>query len=650
MERLENKFARHVTWAEHAWVELDLTPQTLAELHQMATKIRRRISDRNLYIAVVGEFNSGKSTFINTLLRDPLLPMAPVVATSTATQLRHGAKLDASFEAAGTPRLRRVRVGNAKSSRPTAFEKYLRDLVPTAPMPTTQRQGIAMLITDETVSRTISNVLIDHPAELLAQNIVIVDTPGLNATDETHTTIVNQVVAETADLAAVLVPANAPVSSVLVDFVRSTLSKHIGRCIFIVTKLDQVPDDERAPLLSSIRRRLTRAGAKNPVVRPCGGRNVLDQLLRHAPPDPMTDQFLALEGELAERAARQHSMIVSVTINDLVSELVTIAKERSQKNLAAIRAAQRQMQTIEIQDLQFFIASRLEQVRGGLEKVATAEREQIEKEKLKRTQKILSQLRTELDACQNLATLQDFVSVTAPDIVSSSLRSWVNAHAGFDSRLGETSETEIRRVYNDFGEQFSRLEKVANRTNRTFKIPKPREREPQALVVADFSVAMGGVDRSVAVRNWTTGGTGLAGALLGSFLVPIPFVGTAAGGWLGGAIGRAATNRAPKVRERVREPLVQGAKAAVSKTADQLCAALDSALETHYEQCEMALHKLESAGAGPLKKLIKAQQERGNQLSRAYGAASAIRSQASARLAEIRRQRDEAVIKLISDQ
>jgi hypothetical protein len=64
----------------------------------------------------------------------------------------------------------------------------------------------------------------------------------------------------------------------------------------------------------------------------------------------------------------------------------------------------------------------------------------------------------------------------------------------------------------------------------------------------------------------------------------------------------------------------------------------------------MALHKLESAGAGPLKKLIKAQQERGNQLSRAYGAASAIRSQASARLAEIRRQRDEAVIKLISDQ
>jgi GTPase SAR1 family protein len=33
-------------------------------------RIRKRCADPNLYLAVIGEFSSGKSTFINALLRD----------------------------------------------------------------------------------------------------------------------------------------------------------------------------------------------------------------------------------------------------------------------------------------------------------------------------------------------------------------------------------------------------------------------------------------------------------------------------------------------------------------------------------------------------------------------------------------------------
>jgi len=34
-------------------------------------RLRERIDDRQLYVAVVGEFNAGKSTFINALLCHP---------------------------------------------------------------------------------------------------------------------------------------------------------------------------------------------------------------------------------------------------------------------------------------------------------------------------------------------------------------------------------------------------------------------------------------------------------------------------------------------------------------------------------------------------------------------------------------------------
>jgi len=43
------------------------------ELQQQVDRIRQRQQDPKLYLAVVGEFSSGKSTFINALLRDELL-------------------------------------------------------------------------------------------------------------------------------------------------------------------------------------------------------------------------------------------------------------------------------------------------------------------------------------------------------------------------------------------------------------------------------------------------------------------------------------------------------------------------------------------------------------------------------------------------
>src|SRR5436305_140273 len=62
-----------------------------AELARRLTQIRERREDANLYLAVIGEFSSGKSTLINALLRENLLPTSVVQATTAAaTVLRAG--------------------------------------------------------------------------------------------------------------------------------------------------------------------------------------------------------------------------------------------------------------------------------------------------------------------------------------------------------------------------------------------------------------------------------------------------------------------------------------------------------------------------------------------------------------------------------
>jgi ribosome biogenesis GTPase A len=49
-------------------------------------QIQRRRTDPNLYVAVVGEFNGGKSTFINALLRQKILKSSVVERTAVPCQ------------------------------------------------------------------------------------------------------------------------------------------------------------------------------------------------------------------------------------------------------------------------------------------------------------------------------------------------------------------------------------------------------------------------------------------------------------------------------------------------------------------------------------------------------------------------------------
>src|SRR5579872_5574757 len=53
--------------------------------------LRERLHEARLQIAILGQFKRGKSTFINALLRAPLLPSAVVPATAVPTFIAWGA-------------------------------------------------------------------------------------------------------------------------------------------------------------------------------------------------------------------------------------------------------------------------------------------------------------------------------------------------------------------------------------------------------------------------------------------------------------------------------------------------------------------------------------------------------------------------------
>ena len=67
-----------------------MTNSARQELSQQLQKIKNRRADPNLYLAVIGEFSSGKSTFINALLRNDLLKTSALVATAIDTKISYG--------------------------------------------------------------------------------------------------------------------------------------------------------------------------------------------------------------------------------------------------------------------------------------------------------------------------------------------------------------------------------------------------------------------------------------------------------------------------------------------------------------------------------------------------------------------------------
>ncbi|MGB4104408.1 MAG: dynamin family protein, partial [Candidatus Microthrix parvicella] len=62
-----------------------------AVLERRADELAERLSEGDFRVAVCGGFSNGKSSLINALIGEDLLPVGVLPVTSIATEVRHGA-------------------------------------------------------------------------------------------------------------------------------------------------------------------------------------------------------------------------------------------------------------------------------------------------------------------------------------------------------------------------------------------------------------------------------------------------------------------------------------------------------------------------------------------------------------------------------
>ena len=236
---------------------------------------------KNINIAVIGEFNSGKSTFINALLRERILKEAGRPTTATATYITRSKPHNFLQYIFGTKSYMTVGFDDDQSftfntSNYSHCSEYILQLYN---IKTNSLNEIIHVVTaEQQVAKHVVKLRIELKTKELPKNIVIIDTPGFNPGEinfDNHLKITEDVVVAVADMAIILMPSTQPMSATLVDFLETNIHRYIHRCVFIITKIDLIPEYERESVYEYVKKQIRQLGVQSPRVYGISARAML---------------------------------------------------------------------------------------------------------------------------------------------------------------------------------------------------------------------------------------------------------------------------------------------------------------------------------------------------------------------------------------
>jgi len=178
--------------------------------------LAERADDGRFYVAFVGQFKRGKSTLIDALVGEPILPAGILPVTSVATIVRYG-------------ETRAVRVHTQQEK---TFEAGI--------------DRIAEFVSEERNaenSKGISGVEVFVPAKLLAGGMCLVDTPGLGSVFADNSAATHALVPHI-DAAVLVLGADPPISGEELALAQA-IAQETPHVLLVLNKADRTTEEER---------------------------------------------------------------------------------------------------------------------------------------------------------------------------------------------------------------------------------------------------------------------------------------------------------------------------------------------------------------------------------------------------------------------
>ena len=498
----------------------------LAPLERAVAAVEDRRHDPHLYLALVGEFSSGKSSFANALLGERLFETTPVPNTAAVTMIRHGAQAELRVRFRGDRRLL-LFPSKALTQRFARFGQTPGSLV----------EAVRCLVNDEAVAPAVERVEIAHPSPLLGDEIVVLDTPGINSTVQAHAAAALEAIAADADRFVVLISGTSPISLRLMTTLGDRLKPYLHRMTFVVTRLHHVEPDERAAVLATVRDRLeSELRVEDPVVVGAALGPALRAQRRGGSGEPEEAEWLAsfeaLRADLVARLARERAVTIAERVVALLQDALELLDDclRSESESLAERAAA--LKASAPADLASF--SRAQRVQAGtaVGTTTSAARRRLATEFDLAETAALAAVRKAIDGAGTQAELRAVLDST-PAMVGVELECATRATRTAMDAVSRTVRDEQRRLDGAFQAQYEGIERLAGT-----RFAPPTGALPPTPAVTRVSTDAQALRRSLdRKRTWTMAGSAGVGAVVGTALIPIPLLGTLVGAGLGSLFG-----------------------------------------------------------------------------------------------------------------
>jgi GTPase SAR1 family protein len=180
----------------------------------------QKLTENRFYLVVLGQFKRGKTTFLNALLGEYLLPVGVLPLTAVVTLIYHGLQ-------------RNIRVVFNDDRIMEIQPNELADFVAEQKNPGNVKQ--------------VRYVEIAHPSPILRDGLVLVDTPGIGSLFQHNTELTKQFIPKV-DAAVLIVSTDPPITQTEYEFLDEVV-RHVEKVFVVLNKADLLHDGDLEEML-----------------------------------------------------------------------------------------------------------------------------------------------------------------------------------------------------------------------------------------------------------------------------------------------------------------------------------------------------------------------------------------------------------------
>lgn len=320
------------------------------DFRQKLQEIQRRLEDPYFNLAIIGDFSSGKSSFINGIIHQELLKTATLATTAVPTRIRWNS------------RSRNVEICLRESRSSSSVELTKLATRWGLKLPAETAEKIDLVTTNNTLAKKLEEVELQLPSDRRYRNMCLIDTPGVNpgaSGAQIHIQQTQNVLRRLADATIVLFPSPSVYTKSFEEFLRENAEHFLNNAIFVVTKMDLVQNSERDGMIRYVQQMLKKQfKLSEPQVYACSSVCALHPERRAAwDHENWTVQFQRLEDIIQRHVQKNRQSIITQGIRTLLAQALELAESTLKENQEQLR---REVTTFEQNSIENFETECLE--------------------------------------------------------------------------------------------------------------------------------------------------------------------------------------------------------------------------------------------------------------------------------------------------